>query len=79
MRYVPSNNLLEVWNLNDLVHYEEIPNELHLEDSLDGFLNALDIGGTGNNRFGISGFNSPDEIAEWFKREDDNGEWRRRD
>ena len=37
MRYVPSNNLPEVWTLNDLVHYEEIPNELHLEDSLDGF------------------------------------------
>lgn len=49
------------------------------EGDLDDFLNQLDLGGTGNNRFGISRFNSPDEIAEWFKREDDNGEWRKRD
>jgi len=52
------------------------------EDSLDGFLNALDIGGLGNERFGVSGFNSPDEIADWFRRDnDEEGEnnWRRRD
>jgi hypothetical protein len=50
------------------------------EDSLDGFLNALDIGGLGNERFGITGFNSVDEIADWFKRDEDEGdEWRRRD
>jgi hypothetical protein len=54
------------------------------EDSLDGFLNALDIGGIGHERFGVSGFNSPDEIVDFFKRDDtDEGEgdrnWRRRD
>ena len=55
------------------------------EDSLDGFLNALDIGGIGHERFGVSGFNSPDEIVDFFKRKDidDEGEgdrnWRRRD
>ena len=52
------------------------------EDSLDGFLNALDIGGLGHERFGISGFNSPDEIADWFRRDNDeegDNDWRRRD
>lgn len=51
------------------------------EDSLDGFLNALDIGGLGNERYGVSGFNSPDEIADFFKRDDDENpeNWRRRD
>lgn len=48
------------------------------EDSLDGFLNALDIGGTGTERFGVSGFSSADEIAEFFKRDDDE-QWRTRD
>jgi hypothetical protein len=54
------------------------------EDNLDGFLNALDIGGIGHERFGVSGFNSPDEIVDFFKRDDtdENGDdtlWRRRD
>lgn len=50
------------------------------EGDMDDFLNQLDIGGLGNDRFGISGFNSPDEIAEWFRRDgDDKEEWRRRD
>jgi hypothetical protein len=55
------------------------------EDNLDGFLNALDIGGIGHERFGITGFNSPDEIVDFFKRDDidDEGEgdrnWRQRD
>jgi hypothetical protein len=54
------------------------------EDNLDGFLNALDIGGIGHERFGVSRFNSPDEIVDFFKRDDtDEGEgdrnWRRRD
>lgn len=30
------------------------------EDSLDGFLNTLDIGGFGNERYGISKFNTVD-------------------
>lgn len=53
------------------------------EDSLDGFLNALDLGDPDptNHR---TGFNSPDEIADWFRRDDldeDGGDtlWRRRD
>jgi hypothetical protein len=52
------------------------------EDSLDGFLNALDLGDPDiqNHR---TGFNSPDEIADWFRRddtdEDSNNTWRRRD
>ena len=50
------------------------------EGDLDDFLNQLDIGGLGHERFGRSGFDSVDEIVDWFKRdEDDNGEWRRRD
>jgi hypothetical protein len=53
------------------------------EDSLDGFLNALDIGGLGHERGGISGFDSVDEIVDWFRRDDlDNegdSDWRRRD
>ena len=52
------------------------------EDSLDGFLNALDLGDPDiqNHR---TGFNSPDEIVDFFKREDTdedrNNTWRRRD
>ena len=54
------------------------------EDNLDGFLNALDLGGIGHERFGVSGFNSVDEIVDFFKRDDtDEGDgdrnWRRRD
>jgi hypothetical protein len=50
------------------------------EDSLDGFLNALDIGGLGNERFGISGFNSADDIVDFFSEGDDKPEdWRQRD
>jgi hypothetical protein len=50
------------------------------EGDLDDFLNQLDIGGLGHERFGKSGFNSVDEIVDWFKRDEDEGdEWRRRD
>ncbi len=52
------------------------------EGDMDDFLNQLDIGGLGNERYGISGFNSVDEIVDWFRRdEDEEGEdnWRRRD
>jgi hypothetical protein len=50
------------------------------EDSLDGFLNALDLGDPDiqNHR---TGFNSVDEIADWFRRDDTDEEgdknWRR--
>jgi hypothetical protein len=49
------------------------------EGDLDDFLNQLDIGGLGHERFGRRGFDSVDEIADWFRREEDGGEWRRRD
>lgn len=49
------------------------------EGGLDDFLNKLDIGGFGNERHGISGFNSPDEIANWFHRDDLDDTWRQRD
>jgi hypothetical protein len=50
------------------------------EDSLDGFLNALDIGGFGNERKGITGFNSVDDIVDFFSEGNDKPEdWRQRD
>ena len=48
-------------------------------DAMDDFLNQLDIGGTGHDRFGRRGFNSPDELLDWFKRDDDQTDWRQRD
>lgn len=48
------------------------------EDSLDGFLNALDIGGLGHESKGISGFGTVDEIVDWFKQ-DKPDDWRQRD
>lgn len=47
------------------------------EDSLDGFLNALDLGDPDpmNHR---TKFNSPDDIVDWFRR-DENSDWRKRD
>ena len=45
---------------------------------LDEFLNALDIGETGSESKGISGFNSVDEIVDWFKQ-DKSDDWRQRD
>jgi hypothetical protein len=51
-----------------------------MEDgSVDDFLNILDIGGLGHERFGRRGFNSPDELLDWFKRDDDETDWRQRD
>jgi hypothetical protein len=53
------------------------------EDSLDGFLNALDLGPVDPNDRGISQFNTPEEIVDFFKRDDldesDGNNWRRRD
>jgi hypothetical protein len=48
------------------------------EDSLDGFLNALDIGGTGSERFGVRGFETVDDIVDFFT-EDKPEDWRQRD
>jgi hypothetical protein len=44
-----------------------------IEGSMDAFLNALDIGGQPKRRF-----EGPDEIADWFRRDDSN-DWRQRD
>ncbi len=48
------------------------------EGDLDDFMNQLDLGGLGHERFGRRGFDSPDDLHDWFKRDDDD-EWRRRD
>jgi hypothetical protein len=48
------------------------------EDSLDGFLNALDIGGIGHEKNGISGFESVDDIVDFFTG-DKPEDWRQRD
>jgi hypothetical protein len=48
------------------------------EGDLDDFMNQLDLGGLGHERFGRRGFDSPDDLHDWFKRDEDD-EWRRRD
>ncbi|NBO23017.1 hypothetical protein EBU94_06740 [bacterium] len=48
-------------------------------DEMDDFLNQLDIGGMGHERFGKRGFNNPDELHDWFKRDEDETDWRQRD
>jgi hypothetical protein len=52
------------------------------EDSLDGFLNALDLGDPDPTRHKTD-FKSVDEIVDWFRRDDTDEEgdknWRRRD
>jgi len=48
-------------------------------DEMDDFLNSMDIGGLGHERFGRRGFDSPDELHDWFKRDDDETDWRTRD
>ena len=47
------------------------------EDSLDGFLNALDLGDPDPQNH-KKGFNTVDEIVDFFKRDDEDG-WRQRD
>jgi hypothetical protein len=49
------------------------------EGDMDDFLNQLDIGGLGHERFGKRGFDSVDEMIDWFKRDDDETDWRTRD
>lgn len=49
------------------------------EGDMDDFLNQLDIGGMGHERFGKRGFDSIDELHDWFKRDDDETDWRQRD
>ena len=50
------------------------------EGDLDDFLNQLDIGGLGHERFGRSGFDSVDDIIDFFSEGRDKPEdWRQRD
>jgi hypothetical protein len=49
------------------------------EGDLDDFMNQLDIGGIGHERFGKRGFDSPDELLDWFRRDDGETDWRQRD
>jgi hypothetical protein len=48
------------------------------EDSMDGFLNALDIGGLGHESKGISNFDTIDDIVNFFTEEKPD-DWRTRD
>jgi len=48
------------------------------EGDLDDFLNQLDIGSLGNERFGIRRFESVDDIIDFFT-EDKPEDWRQRD
>jgi hypothetical protein len=45
---------------------------------MDDFLNQLDIGGFGNERFGKKGFDSIDDMIDWWT-EDKPEDWRQRD
>lgn len=48
------------------------------EGDMDDFLNQLDIGGTGNERFGKRGFDGIDDMIDWWT-EDRPEDWRQRD
>jgi hypothetical protein len=50
------------------------------EGDLDDFLNQLDIGGTGSERFGVKRFDSVDDIVDFFSEgRDKPDDWRQRD
>jgi hypothetical protein len=48
------------------------------EGGLDDFLNQLDIGGIGHESKGVSGFDTVDDIIDFFT-EDKPDDWRQRD
>jgi len=50
-----------------------------VEGDLDDFMNQMDLGGLGHERFGIRGFDSPEDLHDWFKRDEDDDTWRQRD
>jgi hypothetical protein len=50
-----------------------------VEGDLDDFMNQMDLGGLGHERFGRRGFDSPDDLHDWFKRDEDDNSWRQRD
>lgn len=47
-------------------------------NEMDNFLNQLDIGGFGNERFGKRGFDSIDDMVDWWT-DDKPDDWRQRD
>lgn len=50
------------------------------EGDMDDFLNQLDIGGLGNERFGVRRFESVDDIVDFFTDgRDKPDDWRQRD
>ena len=49
------------------------------EGDLDDFMNQLDLGGLGHERFGRRGFDSVNDLHDWFKRDEDETDWRTRD
>ena len=50
------------------------------DGDMDDFLNQLDIGGLGNERFGVKRFESVDDIVDFFTDGRDKPEdWRQRD
>ena len=49
-----------------------------VEGDMDDFLNQLDIGGFGNERHGKRGFDSIDDMIDWWT-EDKPEDWRQRD
>jgi hypothetical protein len=49
------------------------------EGDLDDFMNQLDLGGLGHERFGKRGFDTVDDLHDWFKRDEDETDWRQRD
>jgi hypothetical protein len=51
-----------------------------IQKDMDDFLNQLDIGGTGNERFGLRRFETVDDIVDFFSEDRDKPEdWRQRD
>lgn len=48
------------------------------EDGMDGFLNALDIGGIGHEAKGVRGFQNVDDMVDWWTK-DKPDDWRQRD
>ena len=50
------------------------------EGDMDDFLNQLDIGGTGLDRFGKRSFNDVDDMIDWWTEgRDKPDDWRQRD
>jgi len=45
---------------------------------MDDFLNRLDIGSVGGDGQSVRRFETPDQIADYFRR-DDSADWRQRD